>query len=66
VTAYVARDDRLAARRALKRYRDRIDELGIAPDEATTMVERLLDSIRLDPDQSSTGSGYTEGRERPA
>ncbi|HEY8525057.1 MAG TPA: BTAD domain-containing putative transcriptional regulator [Acidimicrobiales bacterium] len=45
VATHVARRDQLAARRALRRYRDAVRELGIDPGEATLMVERLLESL---------------------
>lgn len=45
VATHRARDDHLAARRALHRYREAIHELGLDPAEATVMVERLLDSL---------------------
>jgi LuxR family maltose regulon positive regulatory protein len=45
VAAHRAKGDDLAARRALRRYRDAIGELGLGPDEATLMVERLLDGL---------------------
>jgi LuxR family maltose regulon positive regulatory protein len=45
VATHVARQDQLAARRALRRYRDAVDELGVDASEATLMVERLLDSL---------------------
>ena len=44
VAAHRATGDDLAARRALGRYREAIDDLGLGPDEATLIVERLLDS----------------------
>jgi LuxR family maltose regulon positive regulatory protein len=44
VAAHRSAGDDLAARRALGRYREAIHELGLSPDEATLMVERLLDS----------------------
>jgi LuxR family transcriptional regulator, maltose regulon positive regulatory protein len=44
VAAHRATGDDLAARRALGRYREAIADLGLGPDEATLMVERLLDS----------------------
>jgi DNA-binding SARP family transcriptional activator len=43
VAANHALGDDLAARRALTRYREAIREVGLSPDEATLMVERLLD-----------------------
>jgi LuxR family maltose regulon positive regulatory protein len=43
VAAHRANRDELAARRALARYREVVEELGIAPGEATRMVARLLD-----------------------
>ena len=43
VAAHRATGDDLAARRALGRYREAIHDLGFGPDEATLMVERLLD-----------------------
>jgi LuxR family maltose regulon positive regulatory protein len=45
VAIHRATGDHMAARRALARYRDAIHELGMGPDEATLMVERLLDSV---------------------
>ena len=45
VATHLARGDDLAARRALRRYREAIDELGIDPGEATLMVERLVDTL---------------------
>jgi DNA-binding SARP family transcriptional activator len=50
VAANHALGDDLAARRALTRYREAIREVGLSPDEATLMVERLLD-------QDSSGPG---------
>ena len=44
VAAHRTTGDDLAARRALGRYREAIHDLGLGPDEATLMVERLLDS----------------------
>jgi LuxR family maltose regulon positive regulatory protein len=44
VAAHRATGDDRAARRALGRYREAIHGLGLSPDEATRMVERLLDS----------------------
>ena len=35
----------LDAQRALRRYREAIRELGLTPDQATLMVERLLESL---------------------
>jgi DNA-binding SARP family transcriptional activator len=43
VAAHRTAGDDLAARRALGRYREAIRDLGLSPDEATLMVERLLD-----------------------
>ena len=43
VLAHRAGGDDLGARRALGRFREVLDDLGVAPDEATLMVERLLD-----------------------
>jgi LuxR family maltose regulon positive regulatory protein len=45
VAAHRVAGDDLAARRALQRYREAIREVGLSPDEATLMVERLLDSL---------------------
>jgi hypothetical protein len=45
VAAHRAAGDDLAARGALRRYRAAIHELGLAPDEATLMVGRLLDTL---------------------
>jgi DNA-binding SARP family transcriptional activator len=44
VAAHRTTGDDLAARRALGRYREAIRDLGLGPDEATLMIERLLDS----------------------
>jgi LuxR family maltose regulon positive regulatory protein len=55
VATHLARRDRLAARRALHRYRDEIGELGLDRDETTLMVERLLDSLPPELGQSSIG-----------
>ena len=35
----------LAAQQALRRYREAVRELGMSPDQATLMVERLVDSL---------------------
>jgi len=43
VAAHRTAGDDLAARRALGRYREAIHDLGLGPDEATLMVERLLE-----------------------
>jgi DNA-binding SARP family transcriptional activator len=43
VAAHRAGGDDVAARRALTRYRVAMDEIGVEPDEATLMVERLVD-----------------------
>lgn len=45
VATHRAAGNDLAARRALRRYRAAIRELGLSPDEATLMVERLLDQL---------------------
>ena len=45
VATHRAAGNDLAARRSLNRYRAAIDELGLSPDEATLMVERLLDRL---------------------
>jgi DNA-binding SARP family transcriptional activator len=45
VAAHRATGNDVAARRALQRYREAIREVGLSPDEATLMVERLLDSL---------------------
>jgi len=45
VATHQAAGNNLAARRALHRYRGAIREVGLSPDEATLMVERLLDSL---------------------
>jgi DNA-binding SARP family transcriptional activator len=50
VAAHRAAGDDLAARGALRRYRAAIHELGLAPDEATLMVGRLLDRLPTAPD----------------
>ncbi|MEY2571570.1 MAG: hypothetical protein QOE63_1920, partial [Acidimicrobiaceae bacterium] len=44
VSAHLARHDRGAARRALDHYRKLLSELGTTPDEATRVLERLLDT----------------------
>jgi hypothetical protein len=44
VAGHRAAGNDLAARRALRRYREAIRELGLGPDEATLMMERLLDA----------------------
>jgi hypothetical protein len=49
VAAHRARGDDLAARRALRGYRDAMAELGLKPEEATLMVERLLDRVGPPP-----------------
>ncbi|HEX5947609.1 MAG TPA: BTAD domain-containing putative transcriptional regulator, partial [Acidimicrobiales bacterium] len=43
VLAHRAGGDDLGARRALGRFREMLDDLGVTPDDATLMVERLLD-----------------------
>jgi len=43
VAANHALGDDLAARRALGRYREAVREIGLDPDEATLMIERLLE-----------------------
>ncbi len=53
VATHRAAGNELAARRSLNRYRAAIHELGLGPDEATLMVERLLD--RLPAVQSRPG-----------
>jgi DNA-binding SARP family transcriptional activator len=45
VATHQAAGSHLAARRALQRYRAASREVGLSPDEATLMVERLLDSL---------------------
>jgi LuxR family maltose regulon positive regulatory protein len=50
VATHSARHDAVAARRALVRYREAIGELGLSPDEATLMVERLLADVASHPD----------------
>jgi DNA-binding SARP family transcriptional activator len=45
VAGHQAVGNDLAARRALRRYREAIRELGLGPDEATLMMERLLDAV---------------------
>jgi DNA-binding SARP family transcriptional activator len=68
VAAHRAAGDDLAARRALARFREALDELGITPDEATLMVERLLDTgpelvTGSDADRAAdAGGGRTPGR----
>ena len=44
VSAHLARGDRGTARRALDRYRKLLSELGTTADEATLVLERLLDT----------------------
>jgi LuxR family transcriptional regulator, maltose regulon positive regulatory protein len=41
---HAAGDDR-AAHRALKRYQNRLDELGLSPDNATGMLQRLVHQL---------------------
>ena len=43
VAAHRSTGDELSARQALHRYREAVEELGMPPDEATRMVERLVD-----------------------
>jgi DNA-binding SARP family transcriptional activator len=45
VTAHHAAGNDLAAQMALRRYRAAIHDLGLDPDDATLMVERLLDNL---------------------
>ena len=45
VAAHRAAGFGLSAQRALRRYREAIGELGLTPDQATLMVERLLESL---------------------
>jgi LuxR family maltose regulon positive regulatory protein len=49
VATHRAAGDDLAARGALSRYRAAIHDLGLSPDEATLMVERLLDQVTALP-----------------
>ncbi len=50
VAAHRAAGDDVAARRALGRFRGALDELGVAPAEATSMVARLLETgPEIDP-----------------
>ena len=49
VATHFANRDESAARRALRRYREANDELGLDPGESTLMVERLLDSLQHEP-----------------
>jgi LuxR family maltose regulon positive regulatory protein len=45
VASHRAAGNDLAARKSLNRFRAAIGELGLSPDEATLMVERLLDEL---------------------
>ena len=56
----------LAARRALGRFREALDDLGIAPDEATLMVERLLGPDPLGQPQTRSGAAPGSGPGRLA
>jgi DNA-binding SARP family transcriptional activator len=59
VAAHRARRDELGARRALSRYREAIHELGLGPDEATLMVERLVGTL---PTDAGGAAGADAGR----
>ena len=61
VAAHRAAGDDLAARRALGRFREALDDLGIAPDEATLMVERLLGPDPLGHPQTRSGAAPGSG-----
>jgi DNA-binding SARP family transcriptional activator len=54
VATHQAAGNNLAARRALQRYRAAIREVGLSPDEATLMVERLVDSLPAVASESLT------------
>jgi LuxR family transcriptional regulator, maltose regulon positive regulatory protein len=51
VAAHRSAGNDLAARAALQRYREAMNELGVGPGEATLMIERLLDRPSIIPNQ---------------